>query len=126
MNFFNIRVAKSPPRTRQYAAFVQTLDHHVGTILDAIDDSGQRDNTLVFLMSDNGGHPEYCSNAPLRGSKWNLYEGGIRVPMIVRWPGTIASGVVSDTPAIGYDVLPTLVGAAGGGGRWRRPRTAAG
>jgi uncharacterized sulfatase len=98
----------------EYAAFVETLDHHVGTILDAIDKSGRRDGTLVFLMSDNGGHPEYCSNAPLRGSKWNLYEGGVRVPMIARWPGKIPAGTTSDTPVIGYDVLPTLADVAGG------------
>ena len=74
-------LADAPNRKKrlEYATFVETLDHHVGTILDAIDESGQRDNTLVFFMSDNGGHPEDCSNAPLRGSKWNLYEGGIRV-----------------------------------------------
>jgi arylsulfatase A len=98
----------------EYAAFVETLDHHVGTIIDAIDDSGQRDNTLVLFMSDNGGHPEYCANAPLRGSKWNLYEGGIRVPMIARWPRKIPAGVKSDTPVIGYDILPTFVDVACG------------
>lgn len=98
----------------EYAAFVQTLDHHIGTILDAIDDSGQRDETLVVFMSDNGGHPEYCSNAPLRGSKWNLYEGGIRIPMIVRWPATITAPATCDTPIIGYDWLPTFVDVAGG------------
>ncbi|QEG38235.1 sulfatase [Roseimaritima ulvae] len=106
--------AKNRQRRLEYAAFVEALDHHVGTILDAIDQSGQRENTLVFFMSDNGGHPEYCSNAPLRGSKWNLYEGGIRVPMIARWPGKIDAGVTSDTPLIGYDLLPTFVGLAGG------------
>ncbi len=105
----------APNRSKrlEYAAFVETLDHHVGSILDAIDDSGQRDSTLVFFMSDNGGHPEYCSNAPLRGSKWNLYEGGIRVPMIARWPKTIPAGATSDTPVIGYDLLPTFVEIAG-------------
>ncbi|MBN2291960.1 MAG: sulfatase [Pirellulales bacterium] len=98
----------------EYAAFLETLDHHVGTILDAIDQSGLRDNTLVLFMSDNGGHPMYCANAPLRGSKWNLYEGGIRVPFMARWPGVIAPGSKSDTPIIGYDILPTFVEIAGG------------
>ncbi len=108
--------ANAPNRRKrlEYAAFVETLDHHIGTILDAIDESGQRDNTLVFLMSDNGGHPEYCSNAPLRGSKWNLYEGGIRIPMIIRWPKRISAGVMSETAVIGYDILPTFVAVAGG------------
>lgn len=108
--------ADAPNRGKrlEYAAFVETLDHHVGTILDAIDRSGLRDNTLVLLMSDNGGHPEYCSNAPLRGSKWNLYEGGIRVPLIVRWPKKIAAKTRCDTPVIGYDLLPTFVDVAGG------------
>jgi len=108
--------ADAPCRQKrlEYAAFVETLDHHIGTILDAIDDSSQRENTLVVLISDNGGHPEYCSNAPLRGSKWNLYEGGIRVPMIVRWPKQIKPRSTCDTPVIGYDLLPTFVDAAGG------------
>ncbi len=98
----------------EYAAFVETLDHHVGAVLAAIDECGQRDNTLVVLLSDNGGHPEYTGNAPLRGSKWNLYEGGIRVPLIARWPGRIAPGSTNDLPVIGYDLLPTFVQLAGG------------
>ncbi|MCA9138644.1 MAG: sulfatase [Planctomycetales bacterium] len=97
-----------------YAAFLQTLDHHVGRILSALDAGGNRDDTFVVFMSDNGGHPEYVANAPLRGSKWNLYEGGIRVPMIARWPGRIEQGSTSDVPAIGYDLLPTFVDVAGG------------
>ncbi|MCD0462190.1 sulfatase [Roseiconus lacunae] len=98
----------------RYAAFLQTLDHHVGQILTALDASGQADDTLVFFMSDNGGHPEYTSNSPLRGSKWNLYEGGIRVPMLARYPGHIRPGTQSATPVIGYDLLPTFVELAGG------------
>ncbi|MEM8669698.1 MAG: sulfatase [Planctomycetota bacterium] len=97
----------------EYAAFVETLDHHIGTILDAVDDSNQSDNTLVFFLSDNGGHPEFCSNAPLRGSKWNLYEGGIRVPMIARWPKNIRANTTHEAPVIGYDLLPTFADVAG-------------
>ncbi len=98
----------------EYAAFVETMDHHVGSVLDAIDSADLADNTLVVLMSDNGGHPEYSANAPLRGSKWNLYEGGIRVPFIARWPGQIAEASTNDTPIIGYDLMPTFVAVAGG------------
>ncbi|GAA5508964.1 sulfatase [Novipirellula caenicola] len=107
--------ATIPQRAKrlQYAAFVETLDHHVGEILAAIDESGQRDNTLVVFLSDNGGHPEYCGNAPLRGSKWNLYEGGIRVPMIARWPTAVTAGATCDTAVIGYDLLPTFVDISG-------------
>ncbi|MBT5018873.1 sulfatase [bacterium] len=106
----------SPNRTKrlEYAAFVETLDHHVGTILQALDDSAQNENTLVVFISDNGGHPEFCANGPLRGSKWNLYEGGIRVPFIARWPGRIQRNSISDVPVIGYDLLPTFVDVAGG------------
>lgn len=108
--------ADSPNRSKrlEYAAFVETLDHHVGTLLRAVEDSGQSDNTMVVFLSDNGGHPEFCSNAPLRGSKWNLYEGGVRVPFLVRWPNRIRSGLESNTPVIGYDLLPTFVRIAGG------------
>ncbi len=97
----------------KYAAFVETLDHQVGMVLDALDAIGKRDKTLVVFTSDNGGHPEYTGNAPLRGSKWNLYEGGIRVPFLVRWPGRVPAGVACRTPVSGYDLFPTFAEVAG-------------
>ena len=96
-----------------YAAFVETLDHYVGQLLDGLEDAGQADNTLVVFFSDNGGHPEYVANAPLRGSKWNLYEGGIRVPMLARWPGKVKPATICDTLVVGYDLLPTFSEVAG-------------
>jgi uncharacterized sulfatase len=106
---------ESPNREQRlrYAAFVETLDHHVGRLLAALDDAGLRNNTLVVFTSDNGGHPEYAGNRPLRGSKWNLYEGGIRVPFLVRWPGRVPAESVCGTPVIGYDLLPTFAEVAG-------------
>ncbi|WP_236696353.1 sulfatase [Rhodopirellula islandica] len=98
----------------EYAAFVETFDHHVGQILDSLEASGEADRTIVVFYSDNGGHPEYTANAPLRGSKWNLYEGGIRVPMIVRWPGVVQAETEIERPVIGVDLLPTMVDWAGG------------
>ena len=97
-----------------YGAFIETLDHQIGRLLDALDDLGLAENTVVLFASDNGGHPRYAWNWPLRGSKWNLYEGGIRTPMLVRWPAVIEGGAVTDTPVIGMDLHATvaeLVGA---------------
>jgi len=106
----------SPARDKRlrYAAFVETLDHYVGLLLQALEESQQSKETLVVFLSDNGGHPEFTNNAPLRGSKWNLYEGGIRVPFIMRWPGHIPQQTITDTAVIGYDLLPTFVALAGG------------
>jgi uncharacterized sulfatase len=107
--------ADSPNREQRvrYAAFVETLDHYIGRIMEALDESGLGDETLVVFTSDNGGHPEYTANGPLRGSKWNLYEGGIRVPLIARWPGHIPPAAVCRTPVVGYDLLPTFVEVTG-------------
>lgn len=105
--------ADASPDRAVYAGMVETLDHLVGRVLQAIDEAGVAENTLVVFMSDNGGHPEYAANGPLRGSKWNVYEGGIRVPFIVRWPGRVAAGSVSDTPIIGSDLMPTLNAVTG-------------
>lgn len=96
-----------------YAAMVTTLDHLVGETMDALKKSGKADSTLVVFTSDNGGHPNYAGNAPLRGSKWNLYEGGIRVPMMARWPGQIPAGETCETPVIGYDLFPTFAEVSG-------------
>ena len=120
--------AKIPPETPnrdrriRYAAFVETLDHQMGEVLKAVDETGKREKSLVVFTSDNGGHPEYTANAPLRGSKWNLYEGGIRVPFIVRWPGKVPAGEPCRVPVSGYDPLSHLCGGGreaggrGGGG----------
>lgn len=105
--------AQNPEDAAMYGAFVETLDRQIGRLLDALDRLGLADETLVLLASDNGGHPQYAWNRPLRGSKWNLYEGGIRTPLIVRWPGETESGTVSDFPAIGMDLFATIADVVG-------------
>jgi len=116
-NKYDAIIPTDTPRRNErveYAVFVETLDYHVGQLLDGLEDAGVKDNTMVVFLSDNGGHPEYVSNKPLRGSKWNLYEGGIRVPMFARWPGNISPGSINRNPVIGYDLFPTFVEASGG------------
>jgi uncharacterized sulfatase len=96
-----------------YGAMVTTLDHLVGRLLHGLEETGLADSTLVVFTSDNGGHPDYAGNAPLRGSKWNLYEGGIRVPLVVRWPAKIRPGAVSTAIVSGTDLFPTLAEIGG-------------
>src|SRR5699024_10404548 len=98
-----------------YAAFVETLDFYVGQVLDAIASEGLQDNTVIILSSDNGGHPGFAFTRPFRGSKWNLYEGGIRVPLIVRWPGVVEAGSETDLPISQVDFMPTFLELANGG-----------
>lgn len=105
--------ADAPEVRAAYAAMVATLDHEVGRVLETLDASGLTHETLVIFTSDNGGHPDYTSNAPHRGSKWNLYEGGLRVPLILRWPGHVPAGTVCEQPVHGCDLLPTLAELAG-------------
>ncbi len=100
-----------------YAAMVETLDTSVGRILDRLDALELAGNTIVVFFSDNGGlstaEGSPTSNLPLRGGKGWLYEGGIREPMIVRWPAVAAAGGVTDAPVISTDFYPTLLEAAG-------------
>ncbi len=96
-----------------YGGFVETLDHHIGRLLDAVDQSGGARDTVVIFTSDNGGHPVYAMNAPLRGSKWHLYEGGIRAPLIVRWPEQVKAGSTSDAVVLGADLFTTAAELAG-------------
>ncbi|MBJ06503.1 MAG: arylsulfatase [Verrucomicrobiaceae bacterium] len=113
---YHERIPPEAPNRNQrisYAAFVETLDHYVGELLEGLRDAGKAGETLVVFTSDNGGHPEYASNAPLRGSKWNLYEGGIRVPFLLRWPGRVPEGTVCREPVCGYDLYPTFAELAG-------------
>lgn len=103
-----------------FAAMVQLLDNQVGEIMDKVEELGIADNTLIVFTSDNGPHeeggadPEYFdSNGPLKGVKRDLYEGGIRVPMIVSWPGKIASNTRTDHVSAFWDVFPTVSEIAG-------------
>lgn len=94
-----------------YAAMIEAMDTAIGHFLKALDAAGLRDNTLVLFTSDNGGYNG--DNRPLRGLKGMLYEGGIRVPWIVRWPGKVQPGSVNETPVISTDCYPTLLDIAG-------------
>lgn len=100
-----------------YAAMVEAMDLAVGKVLDKLDELGIAENTLVIFTSDNGGLSTSegwpTSNHPLRGGKGWIYEGGIREPLLVRWPSRIKPGQTLDTPASSPDFLPTLLDAVG-------------
>ncbi len=96
-----------------YAAVVDALDVSIGRVLAALDKQGLRDNTLVLFFSDNGAGPrEGGSNGVLRAGKGSVYEGGIRTPCILRWPGHVPQGTVSQQPVSTQDLFPTLAAAA--------------
>jgi arylsulfatase A-like enzyme len=92
-----------------YAAMVEHMDENVGRLLGRIDELKLSENTIVVWTSDNGGKGSVTSNLPLRGMKHNLYEGGIRVPTIIRWPNKIPAGEKNSTPLISNDFYPTLL-----------------
>ncbi len=96
-----------------YAAMVESVDNSVGMLLDTIASLGLEDRTAVIVASDNGGLDSVTHNAPLRAGKGHLYEGGIRVPLIVRWPGHGEAGMVVEEPVTNADLYPFLVQIAG-------------
>lgn len=99
---------------RAFAAKVIGMDLGIGRILDQLDASGLSSTTLVIFMTDHGGDPNYGgSNQPFRGGKATLFEGGLRVPCLVRWPGQVAPGSQSDAVTCAIDWFPTLCGIAG-------------
>ncbi len=109
-----LRINQSSP---VYAALVETMDMAVGRVLNSLQENGLTENTIVVFMSDNGGlstaegHP--TTNLPLRAGKGWLYEGGIREPMVIHWPGVTRVGSVSDEVMISTDFYPTLLDMAG-------------
>jgi arylsulfatase A-like enzyme len=103
---------------RTYCAMVYRLDQNVGKILKTVNEEGLERNTLVVFISDNGGPANSISNgsvnAPLRGQKTTVLEGGIRVPFILKWPAILAAGRKIDVPVSSLDICPTFIVAAGG------------
>lgn len=106
-----------PHRKRVYAAMMRSLDRSVARVMQALEDQGIADNTIVVLSSDNGA-PDYIGvddvNAPYRGWKNTLFEGGLKIPMSITWPGRIAPGTKIDAAVSHLDLMPTLVAAGGG------------
>lgn len=109
-----------PQKEKNLAAMITSLDRDVGRVLDLLKELGIDQDTIVFFTSDNGPHSEggadaafFQGSGPLRGIKRDLYEGGIRVPMIARWPGRIGAGHVSQVPWAFWDFLPTCAELAG-------------
>lgn len=100
-------------KNAKYAAMVESVDDSVGRVLAKVDELGLTDNTVIVFFSDNGGHEGATSNHPLRGAKGMLYEGGIREPMIVRWPSVTKAGSQCHEPVIGVDLYPTFLEVAG-------------
>ena len=99
---------------RKCAAMLTLLDGSVGRILETVRKTGQEERTLIVFLSDNGAPPKNGSrNTPLRGNKGTTWEGGLRVPFVLQWKGTIPAGRVLDTPVISLDLLPTALAAAG-------------
>jgi arylsulfatase A len=100
-------------RDHRYAAMIEAMDTAIGRVLGSLDELGIAGETLVVFTSDNGPFGGVGDARPLRGDKGHLYEGGIRVPLIVRWPGRIKAGCTNSTPVISTDFYPTLLAAAG-------------
>lgn len=118
--FRNRDYGSQPEPRAAFAAMVETMDEDVGELMAKLDELGIAENTLVIFASDNGPHQEgghdpdyFNSSGGLRGHKRDLYEGGIRVPMIARWPGKIPGGAVTEHVSAFHDILPTLAEATG-------------
>jgi arylsulfatase A len=94
-------------------AMIERMDTGIGVLLQKLDELGLADRTVVVFFSDNGGYDKLQAQDPLRGGKSMVYEGGVRVPLAIRWPGVVKPGTVSDTPVIGCDFFPTFAEIAG-------------
>jgi arylsulfatase A-like enzyme len=111
------------PQRRTYAAMVSAVDDGVGRLLATLREQGLEKQTLVFFLSDNGG-PEQANasnNGPLRGSKSDAWEGGIRVPFAAQWPGQLPKGMVYDKPVLSLDIFATIAALAGAPTNSARP-----
>lgn len=96
----------------RYCGAVTCMDEAIGALMDSLEKAGQKDNTLVLFISDNGGSGN-GGNAPLKGNKSTMWEGGLRVPFIARWPGKLPAGKVTDEFLTSLEFVPTLLAVAG-------------
>lgn len=112
-SYLNLYPNIENPEKRKFAAMVTCLDHAVGKILAVLEKRKIRKNTLVIFCSDNGGVNGIGNNNPFRGHKGLLYEGGVRAPMILSWPGKLTAGSIVDEPVHIVDMFPTLIKLAG-------------
>jgi arylsulfatase A-like enzyme len=101
---------------RQYCGMLRSMDDGIGRVLDALREHGIEDDTIVVFTNDNGGAlSNHALNLPLRGFKGDFYEGGLRVPMVIRWPGRVEEGAVYSEPVSTLDIFATFAAAAGAG-----------
>jgi len=108
------RVAEAERQGKpEYAAMVESIDDSVGRVMNTLKELKLDQNTVILFTSDNGGFYNATSNAPLRANKGAYYEGGIRVPLIIKWPGVAKAGHVVSTPVTSTDLFPTCLTAAG-------------
>lgn len=99
---------------KTFAAMTDSMDQQIGRVLDALEAEGVADNTIVIMLSDNGGSETFgATNDPLRGEKLQAFEGGIRVPAVIRWPAVLPAGTVNDSVISVMDLFPTLSAATG-------------
>jgi arylsulfatase A len=105
--------AKSNQKNAKYAAMIESVDNAVGKIVKTLDQIKLTKRTIIIFTSDNGGLSHVTSNLPLRAGKGHPYEGGIRIPQIICWPGMVKPGTVCSTPVISVDLFPTIAAAAG-------------
>ena len=98
----------------KYAAMIEAMDRYIGRLLDTLDEHGVSDNTIVVFTSDNGGHGKFTDQHPLRGSKGMFYEGGVRVPLFVKYPGVTKAGSTFGEPVVLLDFFPTFAEAGKG------------
>ena len=110
----NGRYPNNPEGRAHYLGQLYYLDREIGKVLDLLEQKGLHENTVIVYISDNGGStPIYADNTPLRGSKYTLYEGGIRVPFLISWPGHILENTTNDKVVSAMDIFPTLCSLAG-------------
>ncbi|WP_228265914.1 sulfatase family protein [Microlunatus elymi] len=107
-------VPNLPHGREYYLAQLELMDREIGRLLDHLDRTGQAENTMIIYLTDNGGSTcNFGDNTPLRGTKYTVWEGGIRVPFLVRWPGRVAAGSTHSGLVSSMDIYPTALAAAG-------------